>query len=560
MVLGHQQTNKENTGSDARQELLSKLLGSGVLNSVKAHLRAKLFAELKGRDLNTALAPQPSPTLQQHVLNCVVTEYLLRQEYPYTLSVFLAESGTHKLPQLSHADLLRLSVEARVAECQRDCESRYAAQLQSALSKLRDEEIQAVRDAEAAKASHQLAADRVALKQSFQERVDKLQLQEEELLEKARKAQRVLDQLREEHDIKLQAEEERLRSWKEQEEAALAAKAVEARRRLELADRQQQQAQELQREAEQRLLEQQATVQRDLQRREDYLRQQQAVLDMEREQLGRSRAHLAATEAEGDQLRRQLASQTDLYIKEKMYLQQEVQQLQSQLQLLQPELIRLRQQEAKGQQGDKQDAEGPPSERGQQLHQALHTLQQHQAQAQQELLACRAREQLWRESASTNDRLLDKAGKWHEQCLQHAEELKLALAAAVREVAHLQQQAQLGRRAAAINPSAAVPAVVLGAGAGTNVAPAGDAETGIVACRGAAHSEEENGEDIETASLVASRSPYPSSQQAQSPGVLERNGLHVERQKIHEASEPVVGAAAEEPSAFYLSDSEDSKF
>ena len=36
-----------------------------------------------------------------------------------------------------------------------------------------------------------------------------------------------------------------------------------------------------------------------------------------------------------------------------------------------------------------------------------------------------------------------QAGKWHEQCLQHAEELRLALAAAAREVAHLQQQAQL---------------------------------------------------------------------------------------------------------------------
>ena len=37
-----------------------------------------------------------------------VTEYLLSQQYRYTLSVFLAESGTHNLPQLSHADLLRL--------------------------------------------------------------------------------------------------------------------------------------------------------------------------------------------------------------------------------------------------------------------------------------------------------------------------------------------------------------------------------------------------------------------------------------------------------------------
>lgn len=96
---------KEN--AEARQQLLERLLSSGMLNSVKvgakllsckcsslcrgtvlpdardqwplpapaakqARLRAQLFAQLKGGSLANALAPAPSPTLQQHVLNCLV--------------------------------------------------------------------------------------------------------------------------------------------------------------------------------------------------------------------------------------------------------------------------------------------------------------------------------------------------------------------------------------------------------------------------------------------------------------------------------------------------------
>ncbi len=95
-----EQENRGGGASDVKQQLLARLMGSGMLNSVKvgaagsfchlhrlhsvatkvpgpcpctqAHLRATLFAELKGSDLNSALAPAPSPTLQQHVLNCLV--------------------------------------------------------------------------------------------------------------------------------------------------------------------------------------------------------------------------------------------------------------------------------------------------------------------------------------------------------------------------------------------------------------------------------------------------------------------------------------------------------
>ena len=56
-----------------------------------------------------------------------------------------------------------------------------------------------------------------------------MHMQEEQLLEKGRKAQRDLGQLREEHGQRMRAEEERLRGLKEQGEVQLAAKAVRRR-------------------------------------------------------------------------------------------------------------------------------------------------------------------------------------------------------------------------------------------------------------------------------------------------------------------------------------------
>ncbi len=44
----------------------------------------------------------------------------------------------------------------------------------------------------------------------------------------------------------------------------------------------------------------------------------------------------------------------------------------------------------------------------QEVEHALHSLQRQQVQVQQELAVGRARERLWRESASTNERLLEK--------------------------------------------------------------------------------------------------------------------------------------------------------
>lgn len=85
---------------------------------LQAQLRARLFAELKqpgsssgstgGRMPPWLAAPQRSLSLQQHVLNCLVSEFLLAQRHSYTLSVFLAETGSGTLPRLGRVDMLRL--------------------------------------------------------------------------------------------------------------------------------------------------------------------------------------------------------------------------------------------------------------------------------------------------------------------------------------------------------------------------------------------------------------------------------------------------------------------
>lgn len=134
-----------------RAELLGRVAGSGVLNSVKvglkrgilrlgsdslrrhapgaspvpsppcqAHLRAKLYAELRGsKTLASALPAPPPPSLHEHVLNCLVSEYLATRSFRYTLSVFVAESGTQALPSLGRADLLRLAGVAPGSEVER---------------------------------------------------------------------------------------------------------------------------------------------------------------------------------------------------------------------------------------------------------------------------------------------------------------------------------------------------------------------------------------------------------------------------------------------------------
>ena len=88
-------------------------LTAHLTHTLQAHLRARLYAELKGSsdggDPLAALPPgRGPPSLHNHVLNCLVAEHLLVRRLKYSLSVFLVESGSGALPQLPCADVLRL--------------------------------------------------------------------------------------------------------------------------------------------------------------------------------------------------------------------------------------------------------------------------------------------------------------------------------------------------------------------------------------------------------------------------------------------------------------------
>lgn len=190
-----------------------------------------------------------------------------------------------------------------------------------------------------------------------------------------------------------------------------------------------------------------------------------------REQLSRGRADLAAHAGELEQARRQLARLAEAHATEKASLQQELQALRQQLEQL----------DAAKQQGAAAAAEASRGQAGP----AGGRLEKQLAQLQEELAVGRARERLWRESSNAHERLVDKvrlccftvrskrgrctpvpavqsslwcrtwqrgrqgfwlpalqASKWQEQCLRQVEELRLALGAAAREVADLQQRAQ----------------------------------------------------------------------------------------------------------------------
>lgn len=72
-------------------------------------MRVRLYAELKrAAGPGAAPAAKAPPSLQRHVLDCLVAEFLLAAQHKYSLSVFLAETGSGALPQLARADILRL--------------------------------------------------------------------------------------------------------------------------------------------------------------------------------------------------------------------------------------------------------------------------------------------------------------------------------------------------------------------------------------------------------------------------------------------------------------------
>ena len=114
-AVGSSQQQQRRRREELREEVYRRVLSSNILPSVKAHLRARLFAELKrpggsaGGGGHLSPHQHPPATLRQHVINSVVAEYLQSRRHKYSLSVFLAETGGEALPQLSRADTLRLA-------------------------------------------------------------------------------------------------------------------------------------------------------------------------------------------------------------------------------------------------------------------------------------------------------------------------------------------------------------------------------------------------------------------------------------------------------------------
>ncbi|PRW58983.1 basal body [Chlorella sorokiniana] len=523
-----------------REQVLRRVLSSDVLNTVKvrAHLRARLYAELKGGRRPGGSPASAGPTLQQHVLNCLVAEHLAASGHKYALSVFMAESGSGGLPRLSRGDLLRLlgvlpgtqvhallalgdggsaataggerpspdstspasthqtslaeamvaalgrlgghistaaaacqtidgaagpagaaatgvapssqelaarlsaieeeyrrrstqqeaasaaAVEERMAEFQRQCEARCVVQLAEQLAALREGELTAVRAEEAERYRAQLDGERAALAAAHQERQAALHRQEEELLERARRQQRELDGLREDHLRRMRAEEERLQAWKADSEAQAATEAAAARQQLRAAEVAAARAKAEAEAGERRL----AAALEQAQQREAAAMRAQAAADAEVRRVRQLQSQLAAALEEQGALRQQLAAATAGHQAEQAEQRQE-------LAALQREQARLQ----------KAAAATPaaclsPDGAGR-LQAAVRRLVARADELQAEVEASRRREQLWKSCAAEAEKLLSKAAKGQDRALQHSEDLRLALAAAAREVADLQSQA-----------------------------------------------------------------------------------------------------------------------
>ncbi|KAL4425468.1 hypothetical protein ABPG75_009484 [Micractinium tetrahymenae] len=555
---------KENATAVAahlREQVVRRVLSSNVINSVKAHLRARLFAEFKGPSSGSGVcgsggtppwlaAPPRSPSLQQHVLNCLVSEFLLAHRYTYTLSVFLAETGSGALPRLGRADLLRLlgvlpeskvhalltgasstqlgaaptaaaapadgcdgaatdaaaslaermvaalgvlggrvsthvaacqtgedsagwsahaaagptssqqlaarlaaieeeyrrksaaleaaaaaSLEERMAAYQRECDARCAAQLEQRLAALRQSELAAVREEEAARHTAALAAEHAVLTAEHQQRLAALHKQEEELLEQGRRLHHEQDQLREEHLRRVRGDEERLHAWRAAAESRLAVRETAARLQAEQAA----------------AAAKAAAVEREEGERQ--LAARLAELTAQQAEAVRARAAAEADVARVDALQRQLAAA----LEEQGALRQQLSSTQA---AQQAEVAVLRQEKerlaaaasaaaAAAASAAPVTAAAEPSPQGlspadsARLQQAVRRLMQRVEQLQGEVEAGRVRERVWRGSAGEAEKLLGKSLKAHDRALQHAEELRLALATAAREVADLQQQTVL---------------------------------------------------------------------------------------------------------------------
>lgn len=373
-------------------------------------------------------------------------------------------------------------LEERVAALQRECEARYAAQLAERLAAAREGEIAAARSAAEEAAARQVETERARLERAHAERLAALAAREEEILERARRQHRELDAAREDALRAGRADEERLRAWRADGEARVAAAQAAARQREQEAEAAARRAELQQQAGEQRL----AVVLEAAQQREAAAARAQAAAEVERGRVGALQDQLAGALQELGSLRQQLAAERSVH--------------QGEAARLQGELEALRRASARA-------ADGPslsPSETAR-LQRAARRLSQRVDELGGEAEAARQREALWRGAAAEADKLLGKvrrqgvvsarnllvsrvrvcgrrlrslehpaweqrhvlppppppplqAAKAQDRALQHAEDLRLALAAAAREVADLQQHAALAAAGAEGAQAAALAA------------------------------------------------------------------------------------------------------
>lgn len=93
------------SASELKAKLIDKLQTSGISDSLKSQLRAKLYSELKLRVVR-ALPVTKKDWLMGSVVNTLLIGYLRHRDLHFTLSVFLPESGMNE-NLLTDTDILR---------------------------------------------------------------------------------------------------------------------------------------------------------------------------------------------------------------------------------------------------------------------------------------------------------------------------------------------------------------------------------------------------------------------------------------------------------------------
>ncbi|QDZ22148.1 hypothetical protein A3770_07p46660 [Chloropicon primus] len=93
-----------------KRGLYDKLHTSGILDNLKSHLRTRILSKLSGGNDRTSVGGQSRTRegLIPRVLDSLFTDYLKRNGYDYTLSVFLPESGLQSSSSLSLREIMKM--------------------------------------------------------------------------------------------------------------------------------------------------------------------------------------------------------------------------------------------------------------------------------------------------------------------------------------------------------------------------------------------------------------------------------------------------------------------